>query len=665
MKTIQEEHTVEEKYSQYFREISKFLLQIEQVRLLLESGEWEHYTSEEKKKVNAELYQDIVGERYLSSYSNPTVAVNQFGEEVGRVLSSLYVELRSEIVYVYEQRLQYLTICNELFIQVYNCFEESLDIKELKEIIYWYVSDYCDVYMTERIKEQIDTQYSFGRDIIEKSDLSSIDYLYDYGEYLTENEIETAKYLQRLPEETVDGMARVYVDGFKNGFINTGKDLSIKSTVNIRYVLGFELVVKRAIELFAEIGLSTSIYRASASMLTKRKNHKLGYYGAIPNKQYEYDHKDDIGIVLDKRFLERKLEVTKTVYETYAKQAAQFAGPAVIEVFGETPFAPVYNENAVKLTEKQEKLSLQYDSKTSQLVNQYIKGEERSFTIISYPIPEIGEQFEEIFTEVIKINTLDADVYETVQQHIIDALDQAEYVRIVGKGENRTHLNIQMQQLNHPERETLFENCVADVNIPVGEVFTSPMLEGSFGVLHVKKVFLNELQYTDLEITFEDGKVVAYNCSNFAEPEENIKYIKENIMNNHETLPIGEFAIGTNTTAYVVAKKYQIEDKLPILIAEKMGPHFAVGDTCYSWSEDVKVYNPNGKEIIAKDNSVSILRKEDLNKAYVQCHTDITIPYEELQEITAVTKSGMEIKIIENERFVLKGTEVLNEPFDK
>ena len=56
---------------------------------------------------------------------------------------------------------------------------------------------------------------------------------------------------------------------------------------------------------------------------------------------------------------------------------------------------------------------------------------------------------------------------------------------------------------------------------------------------------------------------------------------------HHPKLAMGEFAIGTNTTAYVAAQKYNIADKLPILIAEKMGPHFAVGDTCYSWSEAV------------------------------------------------------------------------------
>ena len=112
----------------------------------------------------------------------------------------------------------------------------------------------------------------------------------------------------------------------------------------------------------------------------------------------------------------------------------------------------------------------------------------------------------------------------------------------------------------------------------------------------------------------------------------------------------------------VVAKKYNIEDKMPILIAEKMGPHFAVGDTCYNWSEDIKVYNPNGKEIVAKDNSVSIQRREDVSKAYFHCHTDITIPYEELKHIMVVTKAGDKIMILEDGEFVLSGTEILNEP---
>ena len=128
-------------------------------------------------------------------------------------------------------------------------------------------------------------------------------------------------------------------------------------------------------------------------------------------------------------------------------------------------------------------------------------------------------------------------------------------------------------------------------------------------------------------------------------------------------MPLGEFAIGTNTTAYVMGEKYQIASKLPVLIAEKTGPHFAIGDTCYKRSEDHKVYNRNGKEIMARDNEISLLRKTEPEKAYFNCHTDITIPYEEIGGIYSVHSDGTKIAIIENGRFVLEGTQKLNEAF--
>ena len=62
-----------------------------------------------------------------------------------------------------------------------------------------------------------------------------------------------------------------------------------------------------------------------------------------------------------------------------------------------------------------------YDSKSGQMTNTYIPGDERSFTIIAWPVPEIGAEYEEIFDEVIRINTLDAQVYEKVQQTLIDS----------------------------------------------------------------------------------------------------------------------------------------------------------------------------------------------------------------------------------------------------
>ncbi len=667
LRGIVSEETVPEQYVPYFQDVAIFLLELENVRRKVENGEWERYSVEEMKSLNEILYSDILEEHYGGSYANPIYAVEKFGLEMGRLLSMLYVEMRSGIPYSFENRVDYLTILFELLIEVYNSFESDTlpEPREIRDIFYWYASDYCDVFLADRIMEQIDPVHSFAADIIENADLENDRYLYRFGEYITENEMGTARHLRTLPEETLRKMADVYTEGYRIGFINTGKDLSKKSVVNIRYSLGFEKVIRIAIENFRQMGLKPVIYRAASSVITKREHHKIGYYGAVPNWQYEYDHRQDQALFMDKRYIERRLEVARTVYEQHKDLAAQFAGPAVMETFGEKPFSPKSVPEAPSYNEEQKKLAVSYDSRSGQLTNEYIKGEERSFTIVAYPVPEIGEKYPEIFDEVIRINTLDAKLYEKVQQTMIDALDQGEYVHVKGRGENRTDLKVKLYHLNDPEKETIFENCVADVNIPVGEVFTSPVLEGTAGVLHVSRVYLEGLQYKDLELTFEDGMITDYRCGSFDDHEEGRRYIEDNVLKGHKSLPLGEFAIGTNTTAYVAGKKYSIEDKMPILIAEKTGPHFAVGDTCYSWSEDIRVYNPNGKEIVAKDNSVSLNRKEDVSKAYFNCHTDITIPYEELEEISVVTKDGKHIILIKDGRFVLPGTEILNEPLEK
>ena len=209
---------------------------------------------------------------------------------------------------------------------------------------------------------------------------------------------------------------------------------------------------------------------------------------------------------------------------------------------------------------------------------------------------------------------------------------------------------------------------MADVNIPVGEVFTSPVLKGTEGVLAVSGVYLEGLFFKNLSLTFEDGCVCDYSCDNFAGeengPEKGRAYIEENILFHHKTLPMGECAIGTNTTAYAEGIRYGITDRLPILIAEKTGPHFAVGDTCYSDEEENESFNPDGKRIVAKENDFSRLRDTEPEKAYFGCHTDITIPFAELGGIEAIHKDGTSEMILENGRFVLPGTEELNAPLD-
>ena len=659
-------------WKEYFTTVAKFLLLIEDTRQFLEQGKQATATLEELQQRNRALYEDILPENYENSFANPAYAVKMLGEEFGVLVSFLYTEMRSLIGFTYEGRLDELVIRMELFSEVYAAFvyEQQENHKlptyaAIREILYWFVSDYADVAAEERVREMVCPENNFAAAILRTADFTDLRYLYAYGEYVGENELKMAEFMNSLPEEIINTMADTYTEGYRIGFEVTGKDLSKKAVVDVRYQLGFERMMRRALENFEKMGLLPVIYRAASSILYNPSIYKNGFYSGSPNRQYEFDHKDDKALFLDKMYCSRKLEVMHTAFEKYKKEARGYAGPAVVETFGEKEFEPVNKPESLKMTDEQSALLVENRTQMGQLQRQYIIEEERSFTIIAFPIPEVGDCFKELFRETIQINTLDYKKYQRIQQTIIDALDQADHCEIKGCNGNHTDLKVNLWKLKNPAKETIFENCVADVNIPVGEVFTSPVLEGTNGVLHVTRVFLNGLEYKDLEITFENGKIQNYNCANFATEEENKAFIKENILFRHKTLPLGEFAIGTNTTAYVAAKKLGVESKMPILIAEKMGPHFAVGDTCYSHAEEVKVYNPDGKEIVARDNEVAALRSVNPSKAYFNCHTDITIPYDELAELTAVKKDGDRITIIQNGRFVLPGTEELNEPLQE
>lgn len=667
IREIEEEKFISAEYQQYFITVSKYIMAVVECCSIIKSGEYQQFSIAEKKELQSELYKDQFPQNYTESYLNPAWSVKCFGQEMGAFLSALFAELQSLTAYAFESDYESITIRMELFLEIYGMFVEAAveekklpEFKDLKECFASFVFDYQDEFMLDAVQRNFTDRNSFAKEIVCKSDLNSPEYLYLYGEYITDNEIKMSQFMASLKEEEIEKIATTFTEGYRKGFIATGKDISIKKTVAIRYFIGFERVVKKAIENFEKIGLNSILYRAQPSFIQGRSMNKVGYYSTSLNKQFDCDHEFDKVLYLSAAFYNRKLECYKAALEEYKVETGVFGGPAVIEDFGEIPFSPEEKEESYEFGRQEQKWSVEYQSKAGALLNQYVKGEERSFTIIAFPTVHIGEKFEEIFRKTIEINTLDYELYRDIQQKLIDVLDTADYVEIKGTGDNVTDLKVKIWDLENPEKETAFENCVADVNIPVGEVFTTPVLKGTNGILHVTEVFLNGRKYKNLKLSFKDGVIQDYNCSNYEDSEKAKKYINDHVLYHHKTLPMGEFAIGTNTVAYQVARDYHIENLFPILIAEKTGPHFAVGDSCYSHEEDMITYNPDGKAIVARENDYSRLRKEDMTKAYFNCHTDITIPYSELGSLVAVRKNGERTAVIEMGKFVLEGCEELN-----
>ncbi|MBQ8148196.1 MAG: leucyl aminopeptidase, partial [Lachnospiraceae bacterium] len=335
--TIPNEESVPSPFREYFQSVAVYLLQF-QSQL---GFDYRNYTLEELQRMNQAIYGDIRPEQYNTSYGNPEYAVQTLGETYGALLSFLYSELRGVVIYVREYRLVELTCFLELFIEVYNLFEEYEDLKpaQVQKALYYFYYDYCDVLVPLRVREMYDPAMNLCTRVIEESELQDMRYLYAYGEYVSENELRIAEFLNQLPQEEIDSLAFTYTDGYREGFEIAGIDLSKKKYVNIHYAMGQERIVRAAIKQFRALGLEPIIYCPGVSRINI-KNRRNGVFGTSPNHQYEYDHRLDEGIYLDRNFMERKLEVLAQAYEQNKEFMNLYAGPAVIETFGETPFEP-------------------------------------------------------------------------------------------------------------------------------------------------------------------------------------------------------------------------------------------------------------------------------------------------------------------------------------
>lgn len=121
--------------------------------------------------------------------------------------------------------------------------------------------------------------------------------------------------------------------------------------------------------------------------------NRNGYYGTIPNKQYDFDHKDDQALILDKRLVQVRLEALKEGFEKYKERASVFGGPAVMEVFGEKSVALKDKPSAIHLSESQQKLTVEYMAASGKYKTGILK--ERKEALLSLPFQYL--KLEKIF----------------------------------------------------------------------------------------------------------------------------------------------------------------------------------------------------------------------------------------------------------------------------
>lgn len=639
-----------EKIFWYVKSQGEYLLQLLKLEEKWTSDYYRTASLAELRQDQEAVFGDIAEGAYGKSYANPAYAAQLFGKELGPVLAACAGIFREGAEDAYCHRRFMLEQVVSFFFDLQKKLQHSGQVRA--EAVAQLVKEYMTQQMQRREELRFHKTYNVsaaGRmDRLMEEDLQQPYYLYEFGVPVSEQEESLQQFFAALPQTEIDQMARTFSEGYRKGFIRDNKDIRKKKTVALYYPMGMERVIRKAVEIFrSEMDLEPFVAQIES---------------AGENRQYAYDHRFDEALYLDADVCQvYRSCITKLAEENEALLQG-FGGPAVLESFGRKPFEPEIKDENLKLTAAQTEWKQEMNQWREQELYRVGHLSESSFTIMALPVPAIGEQFEEIFHEIVKINCGADDHLARAQQALIHALDRGTGVYVSGRGNNETDLYVQLQPLENPKRQTNFFNCLADVNIPAGEVFTSPQLKGTNGILHVEKAYLNGMCFENLKLNFTDGYITEYSCTNFEDPEKAKEYVYENLLHPHDTLPMGEFAIGTNTGAYCIAKRYDIIDILPVLIVEKLGPHFAIGDTCYAYEEDQPVFNPDRKEITARDNERSILRKTRPEEAYYQTHTDITLPIDAIGCMSVVKSSGDEFDLIREGRFVLIGTDILNAP---
>ena len=124
------------------------------------------------------------------------------------------------------------------------------------------------------------------------------------------------------------------------------------------------------------MGLEPTIVRSAYRLSDKRQALRIGYYGAVPNRQFDHDHRNDIAFVLDRDFVSLKLRKTQEAYGHYKEEAALYGGPACLETFGEEAFIPEKALSA-SLSENAQKLYVSMQNRAGQITNRYIPGDEQ------------------------------------------------------------------------------------------------------------------------------------------------------------------------------------------------------------------------------------------------------------------------------------------------
>ena len=207
--------SVAEPYRAYFTGAAEYLLTLRKLADQALDGTLAQITETDGAVLKEQLYADVQPKGYAKSFANPAYACAQLGEEYGQILAMLSARFHGIAPECAQGNLESLCLYAELFVEIYNCFEDEADLsdKELKSIVYSFMHDNTEVFEELSIRRMIMPEYDYERTIVMDADLSDTSYLYRYGRCIGRDEIESARFLNTFSDEEMQSMADTFTEG--------------------------------------------------------------------------------------------------------------------------------------------------------------------------------------------------------------------------------------------------------------------------------------------------------------------------------------------------------------------------------------------------------------------------------------------------------------------
>lgn len=109
------------------------------------------------------------------------------------------------------------------------------------------------------------------------------------------------------------------------------------------------------------------------------------------------------------------------------------------------------------------------------------------------------------------------------------------------KGKESVHITAPETDIRFNIKGRPWENCACNVNVPDGEIFTSPIENSAEGYVHFSYPTLYEgFEVTGVRLWFEKGKVIK------ASADKNEEFLLKKLETDEGARYLGELAIGTN-----------------------------------------------------------------------------------------------------------------------